>query len=393
MRSMEDFIAAHVDQVPPSGIRKFFDIASEMKDVISLSVGEPDFVTPWNIRETAIFSIEHGSTHYTSNWGTVELRREIAKYLSVRYGLSFNPKNEIIATVGASEALDLVFRAIINPGDEILVPAPSYVSYMPGVRFAGGVPVCMETKEEDEFKLTEEIVARSITSKTKAIVIPYPNNPTGAIMTKEELSALRKIIIKHDLLVISDEIYSELTYGGTHVSIASFEDIFPRCVVINGFSKAFAMTGFRLGYAAGPQPIIAAMVKIHQYSMLAASTMSQAAGVEAIRHEIDTGFAQVEKMRKSYDQRRQYIFRSFNDIGLPCFEPKGAFYVFPNITKSKMSSEVFCNRLIHEKKVACVPGTAFGDAGEGFMRCSYAASIENIKEALKRIAEFVKENS
>ncbi|MEI6100369.1 MAG: aminotransferase class I/II-fold pyridoxal phosphate-dependent enzyme [Eubacteriales bacterium] len=393
MRNMESFIARHIAEVPPSGIRKFFDIASEMKDAISLGVGEPDFVTPWNIRETAIFSIEHGSTHYTSNWGTIELRREIAKYLSSRYGLGYNPKNEIAVTVGASEALDLVFRAIINPGDEILVPAPSYVSYMPGVRFAGGVPVCMETKEKDEFKLTEEIVRRSITSKTKAIVIPYPNNPTGAIMTKEELSALREVIIKHDLLVISDEIYSELTYGSGHASIASFADIFPRCVVINGFSKAFAMTGFRLGYAAGPEPIISAMVKIHQYSMLAASTMSQAAGVEAIRHEMDTGFAQVEKMRKSYDQRRQYIFRSFNDIGLPCFEPKGAFYVFPNITKSKMSSEDFCNRLIHEKKVACVPGTAFGEAGEGFMRCSYAASIENIKEALRRIAEFVNENS
>lgn len=393
MKSMSDFIAGHVADVPPSGIRKFFDIASEMKDVISLSVGEPDFVTPWNIRETAIFSIEHGSTHYTSNWGTIELRREIAKYLSSRYGLAYNPKNEVVVTVGASEALDLVFRAIINPGDEILVPAPSYVSYMPGVRFAGGVPVCMETKEKDSFKLTEEIVARAITSKTKAIVIPYPNNPTGAIMTKEELSALRKIIIKHDLLVISDEIYSELTYGGTHTSIAAFEDIFPRCVVINGFSKAFAMTGFRLGFATGPESIISAMVKIHQYSMLAASTMSQAAGVEAIRHEMDTGFAQVEKMRRSYDQRRQYIFRSFNEIGLSCFEPKGAFYVFPNITKCGMKSEEFCNRLIHEKKVACVPGGAFGDAGEGYMRCSYAASIENIKEALRRIAEFVNENS
>ena len=390
---MEDYVARHVAEVPPSGIRKFFDIASEMKDAISLGVGEPDFVTPWNIRETAIFSLERGSTHYTSNWGTIELRREIAKYLSARYALQYNPSNEIVVTVGASEALDLVFRAIINPGDEILIPAPSYVSYMPGVQFAGGVAVCMETKEIDDFKLTEESIQKAVTSKTKAIVIPYPNNPTGAIMTKEELSALRNIIIKHDLLVISDEIYSELTYGSEHVSIASFPDIYPRCVVINGFSKAFAMTGFRLGFAAGPNPIIAAMVKIHQYSMLAASTMSQIAGLEAIRHEMETGFAQVEKMRKSYDRRRQYIFQSLNEIGLTCFEPKGAFYVFPNITKTKLTSEEFCNRLIHEKKVACVPGTAFGKAGEGYMRCSYASSIENLREALLRIAEFVKENS
>ncbi len=389
----ENYIARHVAVVPPSGIRKFFDIASEMKDVISLSVGEPDFVTPWNIRETAIFSIERGITHYTSNWGTIELRRQIARYLSTRYELEFNPADEIVVTVGASEALDLVFRAIIDPGDEILIPAPSYVSYMPGVRFAGGVAVSMGTREQESFKLTEESIRKAVTNKTKAIVIPYPNNPTGAIMTKEELSALRNVIIKHDLLVISDEIYSELTYGAAHVSIASFPDIRERCVVINGFSKAFAMTGFRLGYAAGPEPVIRAMVKIHQYSMLAAPTMSQIAGVEAIRHEIETGFAQIEKMRKSYDRRRQYIYKAFNEIGLTCFEPKGAFYVFPNITKAGMPSEEFCNRLIHEKKVACVPGTAFGAEGEGYMRCSYASSIENIREALSRIAEFVEENS
>jgi aminotransferase len=389
----EDYIARHVEDVPPSGIRKFFDIASEMKDAISLGVGEPDFVTPWNIRETAIFSIEHGSTHYTSNWGTIELRRQISRYLLTRYKVQFDPGSEVIVTVGASEALDLVFRAIINPGDEILIPAPSYVSYMPGVRFAGGVAVSIATREEDSFKLTAENIAKAVTPRTKAIVLPYPNNPTGAIMTKEELSALRDIIIKNDLLVISDEIYSELTYGTEHVSIASFPDIRPRCLVINGFSKAFAMTGFRLGYAAGPEPIIRAMVKIHQYSMLAAPTMSQMAGVEAISHEIETGFAQVEKMRKSYDRRRQYIYKAFNEIGLSCFEPKGAFYVFPNITKTKLTSEEFCNRLIHEKKVACVPGTAFGKEGEGYMRCSYASSIENIREALTRIAEFVKENS
>lgn len=393
MRRMEEYIARHVAEVPLSGIRKFFDVASEMKDAISLGVGEPDFVTPWNIRETAIFSIERGSTHYTSNWGTMELRREIAKYLECRYGLAYMPADEIVVTVGASEALDLAFRAVIDPGDEVLIPAPSYVSYMPGVRFAGGIPVGIETKEEDEFKLTPQALRRAVSEKTKAVVIPYPNNPTGAIMTRDELSELRKIIVENDLLVISDEIYSELTYEGMHASIASFTDIFPRCVVINGFSKAFAMTGFRLGYAAGPKPVISAMVKIHQYSMLAASTVSQAAGVEALRHEMDTGFLQVEKMCKSYNQRRNYILQSLREIGLPSFEPKGAFYVFPNISGCGMSSEEFCNRLIYEKKVACVPGTAFGDAGEGFMRCSYASSIENIKEAVRRIAEFVYENS
>jgi aminotransferase len=390
--NMEKFIAKNVAEVPPSGIRKFFDIASEMKDAISLGVGEPDFVTPWNIRETAIFALEHGTTHYTSNWGTPELRREIAKYLSLRYGLSYD-SGDIVVTVGASEALDLVFRAIIDPGDEILVPAPSYVSYMPGVRFAGGVAVPLATCEEESFRLSAKSISAAITPKTKAIVIPYPNNPTGATMTKEELSALREVIVKNDLLVISDEIYSELIYGIEHVSIASFEDIYPRCVVINGFSKAFAMTGFRLGYAAGPAPIIRAMVKIHQYSMLCASSMSQAAGLEALRHEMATGFAQVEKMRKSYDLRRRFVYRSLNDMGLACFEPKGAFYIFPNITRCHMSSEEFCNRLIHEKKIACVPGTAFGDAGEGYMRCSYASSMENLKEALKRISEFVHEHS
>lgn len=388
----DKFIAKNVAAVPPSGIRKFFDIASEMKDAISLGVGEPDFVTPWNIRETAIFSLEHGGTHYTSNWGTPALRRQIAAYLDERYGLRYDP-GDVVVTVGASEALDLAFRAVIDPGDEILIPAPSYVSYMPGVRFAGGVAVGIETCAEEEFKLKAESVKRAITPKTKAIVIPYPNNPTGATMTRDDLDALREVIVKNDLLVIADEIYSELTYGGGHVSIASFPDIYSRCVVINGFSKAFAMTGFRLGYAAGPGPIIRAMVKIHQYSMLCAPTMSQAAGLEALRHEMQTGFAQVGKMCRSYDQRRNLMYRSLNEIGLACFEPKGAFYIFPNITRCGMSSEDFCNRLIHEKKVACVPGTAFGEAGEGYMRCSYASSVENLREAVKRIAEFVNENS
>ncbi len=383
------FVSQTVANVPPSGIRKFFDIASEMKDAISLGVGEPDFVTPWNIRESAIFSMEHGHTHYTSNHGTTSLRHMIQKYLMQRYDIRYEATNEILVTVGASEALDLAFRAIIEPGDEVLIPAPSYVSYMPGVTFAGGVPVGITTCEEDNFVLTAQQMAQAITPKTKAIVIPYPNNPTGAIMTRDQLKELVPLIVKHDLFVISDEIYSELTYGGQHVSIASFQEIYPRCVVINGFSKAFAMTGFRLGYAAGPKPVIDAMVKIHQYSMLCAATMSQYAGEEALRYEMETGFAQVSKMVNSYDQRRQFLLNAFEAIGLHAFEPKGAFYIFPNIQHTGLTSEDFCFRLIDEKRVAVVPGTAFGDAGEGFFRCSYASSMDNLKEAVKRIGEFL----
>ncbi len=387
----EKYISKRVAGVPPSGIRKFFDIASEMKDAISLGVGEPDFVTPWNIRESAIFSMERGHTHYTSNHGQLSLRKLISLYLETRFSTGYNPESEVLVTVGASEALDLAFRAIMEPGDEVLVPAPSYVSYMPGVTFAGGTPVAIETKEEDDFTITVAAIEAAVTPKTKAIVIPYPNNPTGAIMTAEQLSGIADVIVKHDLLVISDEIYAELTYGGLkHVSIASFEKIYPRCIVINGFSKAFAMTGFRLGYAAGPKPLIAAMVKIHQYSMLCASVMSQYAGEEAIKHEMETGFAQVEKMRRSYDQRRRFMLKALADIGLTAFEPRGAFYIFPNITGTGLTSEEFCFRLIDDKKVACVPGTAFGEAGEGFMRCSYASSMDNLKEAVKRIGAFLK---
>lgn len=386
---MKNYVSKIVYDMPPSGIRKFFDIASEMKDVISLSVGEPDFVTPWNIRENAIFSLERGYTHYTSNHGSLTLRKYISKYLEQRYDVKRCPKDEMLVTVGASEALDLAFRALIDPGDEVLIPAPSYVSYMPGVKFAGGVPVCMVTKEEDNFIITPQALQDAITSKTKAVVLPYPNNPTGAIMTREQLAPLAKIIEKNDLFVISDEIYSELTYDGSHCSIASFESMFERTVVINGFSKAFAMTGFRLGYAAGPQDVIAAMVKIHQYSMLCAPTVSQYAGEEALKHELSSDFSQIKKMVSSYDLRRKFVYNAFNKMGLRCFEPKGAFYAFPNITSTGFTSEEFCHKLITEKNVACVPGTAFGDAGEGFMRCSYAASMDNLKEALKRIAEFV----
>ena len=383
------FIADHVRVVPPSGIRKFFDIASEMKDAISLGVGEPDFVTPWNIREAAMFSMEKGYTHYTSNHGLLGLRRLITEYLEDRIGVKYDYKTQTLVTVGASEALDLCFRAILNPGDEVLIPAPSYVSYQPGVAFAHGVPVPMVTKEEDAFKLKKENILAALTNKTKAIVLPFPNNPTGAVMDREDLKDIVDVIVKHDLFVISDEIYSELTYEGRHVSVAEFEEIYPRCIVINGFSKAFAMTGFRLGYAAGPECIISAMVKIHQYSMLCASTASQYAGEEALKNEMETGYAQVEKMRKSYNRRRQFLFRSFNEMGLSCFEPKGAFYAFPNISKTGLTSEEFCHRLIRDKKVACVPGTAFGEAGEGFIRCSYASSMENLTEAMRRIQAFI----
>ncbi|MEG0252074.1 MAG: aminotransferase class I/II-fold pyridoxal phosphate-dependent enzyme, partial [Christensenellaceae bacterium] len=327
---MKNYVSKIVYDMPPSGIRKFFDIASEMKDVISLSVGEPDFVTPWNIRENAIFSLERGYTHYTSNHGSLTLRKYISKYLEQRYGVKRCPKDEMLVTVGASEALDLAFRALIDPGDEVLIPAPSYVSYMPGVKFAGGVPVCIVTKEEDNFIITPQALQDAITSKTKAVVLPYPNNPTGAIMTREQLAPLAEIIKKNDLFVISDEIYSELTYDGSHCSIASFESMFERTVVINGFSKAFAMTGFRLGYAAGPQDVIAAMVKIHQYSMLCAPTVSQYAGEEALKHELSNDFSQIKKMVSSYDLRRKFVYNAFNKMGLRCFEPKGAFYAFPN---------------------------------------------------------------
>ncbi len=384
----EKLVASHVAAVPPSGIRKFFDIASDMKNVISLSVGEPDFVTPWNVRVAAISSIEQGRTHYTSNYGMMELRELISEYLSSRYHVQY-PAEQVLVTIGASEALDLAFRAILEPGDEVLVPAPSYVSYEPGVAFCHGVPVPVETKEEDNFILTPEQIERVITKKTKAIVLPYPNNPTGAIMTREQLEAIRTVILKHDLFVISDEIYSELTYGQRHVSFA--EGMEDRTLLINGFSKAFAMTGWRLGYACGPAPLIAAMVKIHQYTMLCAPIMSQVAGVEALRDEMHNGYSQVADMVRNYNRRRTLVVESFRDMGLSCFEPRGAFYAFPNIKSTGLSSEEFCKRLIFEKSVACVPGTAFGASGEGYIRCSYAASMENIIEALKRIREFVNE--
>jgi len=386
--TLEDKLSVIVRDCPPSGIRKFFDIASEMKECISLGVGEPDFDTPWNIRESAIYALEIGRTHYTSNHGSTELRKEIVRYLAARLNLLYDI-NQVVVTVGASEALDLAFRAIMNPGDEVLIAAPSYVSYMPGVLFAGGKPVPMPLKECDNFKITPESIRAAITSKTKAIVVAYPNNPTGAIMTREDYEKILPVIKEHDLIVIADEVYSELTYAGRHCSIASLPGMIERTIVVNGFSKAFAMTGFRLGYAAGPKAAVDAMVKVHQYSMLCASAISQDAGLEALRTEAANGYSQVKEMVTEYNRRRKLMFTEFNAMGLTCFEPLGAFYIFPNISATGLTSEEFCKRLLFEKKVACVPGSAFGDSMEDFIRCSYATAYEDLKEALKRIREFI----
>lgn len=387
--SADRFVASAVASVPPSGIRKFFDIASSMKDAISLGVGEPDFVTPWNVREAAIVSLERGQTHYTSNRGDADLRREIARYMHERFDLEYDPEWEVLVTVGASEALDLAFRALIEPGDEVLIPAPSYVAYVPGVTFAGGTAVPVVAHAEDDFILTPQELESAITERTKVLVLPFPNNPTGAVMTKEQLEALIPVILDHDLFVISDEIYSELTYGGDHYSICAHPQIRERSVHISGFSKAFAMTGFRLGWASAPRPFLDAMVKIHQYTMLSAPTVSQMAGAEAIRHEMETDYRQIAHMRESYDRRRRFMLHALREIGLPAFEPRGAFYIFPSIEGTGLTSDEFCTRLIQEKKVACVPGTAFGEAGEGFIRCSYATSLDNLKEAVRRMGEFV----
>lgn len=382
----EKMVAKSIQILPPSGIRKFFDIASEMKDVISMSVGEPDFVTPWNIRIAAIRSLEQGETHYTSNSGMTELRELIVAYQKERFQVDY-PVKDVLVTVGASEALDLAFRAVINPGEEILIPAPSYVSYEPGVKMAYGVPVPVVTTAEDNFIITPAQLEKAITEKTKAIVLPYPNNPTGAIMTREQLDALKPVIEKHDLLIIADEVYAELTYGSRHASIAAgYED---RVLLISGFSKAFAMTGWRLGYAMGPAAIIGAMLKIHQYTMLCAPVISQVAGIEGLKSEMQAGYPQIEEMKRSYNKRRVFVLEKFREMGLPCFEPRGAFYVFPDVSGTGLTSEEFCTRLVMEKQVACVPGTAFGSSGEGFMRCSYAASMENIEEAMRRIKDFL----
>lgn len=382
---MRDPLSQKVQNIEPSGIRKFFDIVSEMKDAISLGVGEPDFDTPWHIREEGIYSLEQGRTFYTSNAGLKELKEEIAKYLQRRFELSYDAKDEIMITVGGSEAIDGALRAMLDPGDEVLLPQPSYVSYEPCIILADGVPKIIELKEEDEFKLTKQQVLDAITDKTKILIMPFPNNPTGAIMTREDLQEIVDVVIEHDLFVISDEIYSELTYGSNHVSIASFPGMKERTIVINGFSKSYAMTGWRLGYACGPEVILNQMLKIHQFAIMCAPTTSQYAAVEALRN----GDEDVERMRTAYNQRRNYLMKAFREMGLQCFEPFGAFYVFPCIKQFGMTSEEFANRLLQEEKVAVVPGTAFGSCGEGFLRISYAYSIDDLKIALERMQNFI----
>ena len=383
---MRNPLSDKVVGIQPSGIRKFFDIVSEMKDAISLGVGEPDFDTPWSIREEGIYSLEKGRTYYTSNAGLSELRTEICNFLNRRYGLNYNPDGETLITVGGSEAIDLAFRAMLNPGAEVIIPQPSYVSYLPCAVLADATPVLVNLKEENEFRLTPEELLSAITPKTKILVFPFPNPPTGAIMPKEELEKIAQICIDKDIFVVSDEIYSELTYGGEHhCSIASIPGMTDRTIVINGFSKSHAMTGWRLGYACGPAPIIKQMLKIHQFAIMCAPTNSQYAAVEALRHCDEN----IEHMRDEYDQRRRFMLTRLRGMGLKCFEPFGAFYIFPNIAEFGMTSEEFAMRFLKEYKVAIVPGTAFGECGEGFLRMSYASSLSNLKTAMERLEEFI----
>lgn len=382
---MRDPLSKVIKEIQPSGIRKFFDIASEMKDAISLGVGEPDFDTPWHIREEGIYSLERGRTFYTSNAGLKDLKLEICKYLNRRFDLSYDYNKEVMITIGGSEAIDIALRAMLDPGDEVLIPQPSYVSYLPCVRLAGGTPVIIELKEEDEFKLTKQELLDAITEKTKVLVLPFPNNPTGSIMTEQDLKPIVEVVKEKDLFVISDEIYSELTYGSNHVSIANFPGMKERTVLINGFSKSYAMTGWRLGYACAPAEILSQMLKIHQFAIMCAPTTSQYAAVEALRN----GDKDVEMMRDAYDQRRRYLLASLREMGMDCFEPYGAFYVFPSIKKFGMTSDDFATTLLMTEKIAVVPGTAFGDSGEGFLRISYAYSIDDLKKALERIEKFI----
>lgn len=382
---MRNPLADKVVEIKPSGIRKFFDIVSEMKDAISLGVGEPDFDTPWHIRDEGIYSLERGKTHYTSNAGLMELREEICRYLYRRQGLSYDPVKEVLITVGGSEAIDIGLRAMCNPGDEVLIPQPSYVSYEPCAVLAGAKPVIINLKAENEFRLTAQELEDAITEKTKILILPFPNNPTGAIMERKDLEAIAEVILKHDIFVMSDEIYSELTYKDKHVSIAELPGMQERTILINGFSKAYAMTGWRLGYACGPREIIQQMTKIHQFAIMCAPTTSQCAAVEALKN----GDGDVEQMRTAYNQRRRYLMNAFREMGLECFEPYGAFYVFPCIKGFGLTSDEFAERLLKEEKLAVVPGTAFGDCGEGFLRISYAYSMEQLKEALSRMNRFI----
>lgn len=382
---MRNPLSERIVEIPPSGIRKFFDVVSEMKDAISLGVGEPDFETPWHIREEGIYSLEKGKTFYTSNAGLKELKQEIAAYLSRRFDVTYDPDQELMVTVGGSEAIDIALRAMLDPGDEVLIPQPSYVSYVPCTILANGKPVIIELEAKDQFRLTKEKLLEKITPKTKALVLPFPNNPTGAIMEAKDLEEIAKIVAERDLFVISDEIYGELTYGTDHTTIAAFPGMKERTVLINGFSKSYAMTGWRLGYAAAPAQILAQMLKIHQFAIMCAPTTSQYAAVSALRN----GDGDVKMMRESYDQRRRYLMNAFKEMGLECFEPHGAFYTFPSIKRFGMTSDEFATRLLYEEKVAVVPGTAFGDCGEGYVRISYAYSLKNLKEALGRIQRFI----
>ena len=382
---MRNPLADKVVEIKPSGIRKFFDIVSEMKDAISLGVGEPDFDTPWHIRDEGIYSLEKGRTFYTSNAGLKELKMEICNYMKRKQNLNYNFKDEVIVTVGGSEAIDIALRAMLNPGEEVIIPQPCYVSYEPCTILAGGVPVIIDLKAENEFRLTAEELEAAITDKTKCLILAFPNNPTGAIMTKEDLEKIAKVIIEKDIIVISDEIYAELTYDREHVSIATLPGMQERTILINGFSKAYAMTGWRLGYACGPKNIIEQMTKIHQFAIMCAPTTSQYAAVEALKN----GDEDVKEMREAYNQRRRYLVNAFREMGLECFEPFGAFYVFPCIKEFGMTSDEFATRFLEEEKVAAVPGTAFGNSGEGFLRISYAYSLDNLKIAMERFKRFV----
>ena len=386
MIDYESLLSKRACSLKPSGIRKFFDLLSGMDDVVALTVGQPDFVTPWHIREAAIESLERGRTYYTSNAGTTELRRGIADYLNRRFSLTYEPKSEIIVTVGGSEAIDIAIRALVDPGDEVIVPVPSFVCYGPLVTMAGGTPVYLETPAEDGFKLTPERLRAAITERTKLLVLPYPNNPTGAIMTREELEGIAAVLRGTNIAVLSDEIYAELTYGRTHVSFATVPDMWERTVIASGFSKAYAMTGWRLGYIAAPAPLAREMLKLHQYGIMCAPTVSQFAALEAITN----GDGDIAMMREEYDHRRSFLLAGLAELGLPCYPAEGAFYLYPYVGGYGLTSEEFCERLLHEGRCAIVPGTAFGEVGEGYARISYAYSMRHLEEALRRIAEFLK---
>ena len=386
---MSGFVSPRVAAVPPSGIRRFFDVAGTMKDAISLGVGEPDFVTPYHIRSAAIDSLLDGETQYTPNLGLLSLRREIALYLEKRFGVSYDPEREIMVTVGASEAIDLALRVCLRPGDEVVLPDPGYVSYAPCVMFAGGAPVPVATRAEDCFRLTAEAIEAAVTPRTRALMIPYPNNPTGAIMPRAEMEKIAQVAARHDLLVISDEIYGELIYAGERAAFASLPGMKARTVTINGFSKAFAMTGWRLGYACAPHDLLYEMNKIHQYAIMCAPRQAQVAGHQALKRGRENGYEDIETMRRSYDRRRRVMLDAFQKMSLNCFEPQGAFYAFPSIACTGLSSEAFCTRLLQEKRVVCVPGDAFGTSGQGHIRCCYATDLNRMLEALGRMADFL----